>query len=67
MVPKNAVEAFNLAEDKLRAGAFEDALTHYLMVVRAVPDHWRSRFRIADTLLNLNAAHHAFEIYKALA
>ena len=67
MIPTNALDAFQLAEDKLRAGAFEEALQNYLKVIRGVPSDWRARFRVADTLLNLNAAQLSFEIYKALA
>src|SRR5690349_5132913 len=67
MIATNALDAFTLAENKLRAGAYEEALQNYLKVLRGVKDHWRTRFRIADTLLNLNAARHSFEIYKALA
>lgn len=67
MIATNALEAFTIAEDRLRAGQFEEALKHYLMAVKGVPQHWRSRFRVADTLLSLNAAHHSFQIYKALA
>jgi CRP-like cAMP-binding protein len=67
MIATNALDAFTLAENRLRAGAFEEALQYYLRVIRGVPGHFRTRFRVADTLLNLNAARYSFEIYKALA
>ncbi len=67
MVATNALEAFDLAENELRSSNFESALANYLRVLTSVPDHWRSRFRIADVLLSLNGAHHAFDIYKSIA
>ena len=53
MIPTNALDAFQEAERQLAEGAYEDALGNYLRVVRGVPEHWKSRFRVADTLLNL--------------
>jgi len=67
MVLTNASDAFRFAEEKLRAGEYQEALSTYLRIVRSVPDHWRSRFRIADTLLSLKAPHWSLEIYKNLA
>ena len=64
---ENAADVFDAAESALRKGEFERACLNYLKVVRAVPQHWRSRFRIADTLLNLKAPQYSLEIYKALA
>jgi CRP-like cAMP-binding protein len=63
----NALDAFTEAENQLRKGDFEGALGNYLRVVRGVPTHWRSRFRIADVCLNLKAPEHSFAIYKGLA
>lgn len=67
MVATNALEAFDQAEDELRQGHFEEALANYLRVLTSVPEHWRSRFRIADVLLSLDGAFHSFEIYKSIA
>lgn len=62
-----AIEVFVQAEDDLRSGKFEPALQGYLRVLRSIPDYWRARFRVADTLLNLNGQLQALEIYKATA
>jgi CRP-like cAMP-binding protein len=63
----SAVKVFQGAEDDLRRGKYPEALAGYLRVVRAAPDFYRARFRIADTLLNLKARPQALEIYKAIA
>jgi CRP-like cAMP-binding protein len=64
---ENALRTFEEAEDLLRRGEFAEALQRYTQVVRAVPEFWRARFRVADTLLNLEAHSGALEIYKSLA
>jgi len=64
---ENALSTFQRAEDLLRGGKYIEALQSYMQCVRAVPEFWRARFRIADTLLNVKAHHGALEIYKALA
>ncbi len=63
----SALQTFQAAESCLRAGKYGEALVAYLQCVRAVPDFWRARFRVADTLLNFKAHAGALEIYKALA
>jgi CRP-like cAMP-binding protein len=62
-----ALQVFQEAEGNLRTGKYLEALKGYLQCVRAVPEFWRARFRIADTLLNFKARAAALEIYKALA
>ncbi len=63
----NALNTFQRAEDALRGGTYEAALADYLRVIRAVPDFWRARFRVADTLLNLKQPRASLGIYNALA
>ncbi len=63
----NALNIFQRAEDALRHGTYEAALADYLRVIRDVPDFWRARFRVADTLLNLKQPRAALGIYSALA
>lgn len=62
-----ASQVFQQAEAYLRSGKYDEALGGYLAVMRGVPNHFRSRFRIADTLLNLKQVAPAFEIYRTLA
>ncbi|MEM6734002.1 MAG: cyclic nucleotide-binding domain-containing protein, partial [Myxococcota bacterium] len=62
-----APQIFRQAEDELRAGKFEAALGSYVKVLRGVPDYWRARFRIADTLFNFKKHREAYEIYKNIA
>ena len=64
---KSALEVFQSAENALRGGKYAEALGGYLQVVRGVPQFWRARFRIADTLLNFKKRSEALELYKALA
>src|SRR5689334_3830889 len=63
----SALDVFATAELLLRGAKYNEALASYLRVVRGVPEHWRARFRVADTLLNLKARAPALAIYKALA
>ena len=63
----NALEIFEEAERLLRTGKYADALQGYMRCVRALPEFWRARFRVADTLLNLEAHAGALEVYKSLA
>ncbi len=63
----SALSVFTQAEEQLRTGKYQDALANYLRVVRAVPEFWRARFRVADTLLSFKARGESLEIYKALA
>jgi CRP-like cAMP-binding protein len=67
MIHENALDAFTAGEDALRQGQYEQALIHYIRVIRGVPDHLRARFRVADVCLNLKAPEYSFAIYKALA
>ncbi|MBI5507182.1 MAG: cyclic nucleotide-binding domain-containing protein [Deltaproteobacteria bacterium] len=62
----NALQVFEAAEAALRTGRYPEALQGYLQCVRAVPEFWRARFRVADTLLNFKAHLQALEIYKAV-
>lgn len=62
-----APQVFRQAEEELRAGHYDAALTSYMKVLRGVPDFWRARFRIADTLLNFKKHREAYEIYKSIA
>jgi len=63
----NALTVFAAAEEALRTGRYADALKGYLRVVQGVPEFWRARFRVADTVLNLKARAQALDVYKALA
>jgi CRP-like cAMP-binding protein len=63
----NALQSFLAGETALMAGRYDEALANYLRVVRAVPEHFRARFRVADTLLNLKARDQALQVYNALA
>ncbi|MBI3180392.1 MAG: cyclic nucleotide-binding domain-containing protein [Deltaproteobacteria bacterium] len=63
----HALETYQQAENELRSGKYAEALEHYLETVRAVPQFWRARFRIADTLLNFKAREQALEIYRSIA
>ncbi|MEL6338794.1 MAG: cyclic nucleotide-binding domain-containing protein [Myxococcota bacterium] len=62
-----APQMFRQAEDELREGRYDAALGSYLKVLRGVPDHWRTRFRIADSLLNFQRNREAYTIYKSIA
>lgn len=62
-----APQVFRQAEEELRAGHYDAALVSYMKVLRGVPDFWRARFRIADTLLNFKKHREAYEIYKSIA
>lgn len=62
-----AAAVFEEAEQHLRAGDYQQALSAYLRVLRGVPDYWRARFRVGDTLLNLKAPHQALAVYNAVA
>lgn len=62
-----ALTTFLAAEDALRAGRYLDAVGNYLRVIKAVPQYFRARFRVADTILNLKRRDDALRIYNALA
>ncbi len=63
----HAQQVFLEAEAHLRAGKYVEALKGYMQCVRAVPEFFRARFRVADTLLSFKAHAYSLEIYKALA
>lgn len=58
---------YRSAEEAFTSGKWEQALSSYLAVVRAVPEFAAARFRIADALLNLGYQELAKATYKSLA
>jgi CRP-like cAMP-binding protein len=55
------------ADDKLFAGAFEDALRCYLQLIAAQPLNLDARLRVADALLALGEVQRAAVVYTRLA
>ena len=64
---ETAGSLFDLADLAFKRGQWEQAIAAFGGVTRACPNHFKTRFRIADCLLNMGKREEALEVYKALA
>jgi cAMP-dependent protein kinase regulator len=62
-----AKELFEEADRAFKRGKWTEALAGFGGVVEVCPDHLKSRFRVADCLLNLGRRELALETYKGIA
>jgi cAMP-dependent protein kinase regulator len=63
---ETAVSLFDVADQAFKRGQWQKALAGFTGVAREAPLHFKSRFRIADCLLNLGHRNEALEVYKAI-
>ena len=66
-MPETSRDLFDTADLAFKRGQWAEALAAFGGVVKAQPAHFRSRFRIADCLLNLGRRELALDVYKAIA
>lgn len=64
---ETAKSLFQQGDAAFKRGQWRAAMQAFCGVVEAVPGHLRSRFRIADSLLNLGRRDLAVDVYKAIA
>jgi cAMP-dependent protein kinase regulator len=67
MAEANVSSLFDVADLAFHRGQWRPALAAFGGVVKAHPEHFKSRFRIADCLLNVGRRDLALEVYKSLA
>jgi cAMP-dependent protein kinase regulator len=63
---ETAASLFDLADQAFKRGQWQKALAGFTGVAQVAPLHFKSRFRIADCLLNLGHRNEALEVYKAI-
>jgi cAMP-dependent protein kinase regulator len=66
LVAETAVSLFDVADMHFKRGQWAQALAAFGGVIEACPSHFKSRFRVADCLLNLGRREEALEVYKAI-
>lgn len=64
---ETAGSLYDIADLAFKRGQWEQAIAAFGGVTKVCPRHFKTRFRIADCLLNMGKRAEALEVYKALA
>lgn len=64
---ETAKSLFDAGDQAFKRGQWKAALAAFAGVAASTPDHFRTRLRIADCLLNIGRQDEALEVYKSVA